>query len=808
MPTPDNATTRTRDRIFAILGHLVRRNDPAERKVDVETNKSLYDENELAMLRPAGQAGQQTSSRQFNNLKQHLQSTSDNVAKMIEENESFASMLPEADKARAIYVPSILSPTDMYGHNLTVSFDGITLETNLENTLCDIISKLINEDLELGTNLQPWIGDALFKKGATPVMVVPRALITQLASDKEGEEGTLSIQQGDVADNTDLQVGTESLDITPAFLKEEGGAGVVSVGVEHMAAFMDLHEDVIKEKAGSDDLSGTMNKLMLTMKGDLDISLDIGRIKGSTEAVQDAVEKFEAKTAGKLCKLGTSSMIAISADSAVTKEVDEPVIMRLPTSSVIPVTVPGSPEARLGYFVVIDSTGNPLNADIPSKTEAAISKSEFMTVFREDRNVMIDNMAAEKRSEVASDVFDILINHVLDQSLQGINEASYNIINNRNLSLAIFSKMLRKKKVSFIFVPTTHMAYYAFDYREDGTGKTLLEDASTLISLRTACIVAKVVSVMDNARDNRRIEYSIPDASSANVEQMNALLERMYVDKHMFKPSHNTSNIFRDLVKNSVSVAPKELEGLRDFSVTTETTNPNLSSVDDSLEEMLTRMITLFLRVPAGAIDDVHEKDFSRSVATTNLLFSNDVRLAQKITCRETAIIMRAYILNSAKTMTAIDKAVTDTTSFKLEDGVTKLDLIRHIISKMKLSLPSPNVSPDKARLNEISENLRTLDEVIEALWPETLIINGDDEAIKSLNAFKQMIKHYRVRDLVANSGDVNLASIPGLEEMNPEELRKLNQVMLNIAAMSKRMQEALKAADEAGDSGGGGSRW
>lgn len=817
MENPNNVALKDRKRLFAILNHFIKREDPADRTVEISAKHAMYDANELAVLRTKDLRNGRSTSDQFSNLKGKLQETSDNISCKIATSAEFAAMLPEADKARAIYIPSILSPTDMYGHNLTVTLDGCGIEENASSGICEILSELANTTLDLGTKLQPWLGDALFKRGATPVMVIPRALTRGMLSDidsKSDEEIPINVRDHDgVVDNSDLTKGVEdlnvaigeSLDITPAFMQGDGGT--LNFATESIADFMDSNVGALKEELGTEIIPERLSKLMETLKGTIDVSMDISKVRGAEESVKESVKAFESKAAGRFSKVGDGVALIINSDSMVAQENDEPTVMRLPTSSVIPITIPGSPESRLGFFVVVDKTGNPLNADITSTTEAVISQSEFMTMFREDNSVMVNNLGAEKQSEVASDMFDILINHVLDSSLQSVNESSYNIVNNRELSVAIFSKALRKQKVSFIFVPTTHMAYYAFDYREDGTGKSLLEDASTLISLRTSVIVAKVVSIMDNARDDRRIEYSIPDASSTNVEQMNELLKRMYIDKHTIKPGHDTSTIFRDITSNSISVTPKELDGLKDFTITKEVTQGNLSQVDDRLEEMLTRLITLFLRVPAGAIDDVHEKDFSRSVATSNLLFSNDIRLAQAITCRETAIILKAAALNSDSVVSKIAKILNDSTTLNVPAGTNQMDIVRYIINSLVVSLPAPNVSPDRARLNEVSENIRVLDEVIDALWPDELLIVDDDKAKNALMAYKKMIKHTQVKEMVANSGDKNLSTIPGLDDISPEVLRELNQVMLNISSMATRMKSALQAEDKDADSGGG-SRW
>lgn len=812
-----NSAIRNRRRLFSVLGLFPKAQDPADRTLDIESRKSLYAANELAALHASTKGDK---DRKHGNLQQHLSGTSEKISKMIGKTESFNSMLPEADKARAIYIPSIMSPTDMYGNSFTISLEGCTFPDEVQNSINELFADMVNSDLELGNKVPTWIGDAMFKKGATAVMVVPKQLNRELSSDVELDANLDGNSDVEVDDNDGkagvqgkLSAGTENYDITPEFLNISSTANDIDFSLEAMSGVFHKHEEIAIEKDSGNKIHNVLNELTQSLRGEITVSMDISKIRGATEAAQENVKAFEERSAGRISKVSSSKSLIISGNSIAVEDGDFPLVVRLPTSSVIPVTVPGSPESRLGYFVVNDSSGNPINADITGKSEASMSQSLFMKTFTSNNSgMLINNAAAEKRSEVASDLFDIIIEQVLGNSLNKVagdetkSAVEYNIVNNRDLGVAIFNRILRKEKISFIFVPTTHMAYYAFEYREDGTGKTLLEDASTLIALRTSCIIAKVVSVMDSARDNRRIEYSLADADGTNLEQINEMLSRMYREKHKPNLSHNTDNILETIIDNSMTIAPKQFEGLEDFSITTETTNANLSSVDDSLEEMLTRMITLYLRVPAGAIDDVHEKDFSRSVATSNILFSNDVRLAQQITCRETTTIAKAVAINSSTVVKKLRKILKDATSLQLPDGVTEEDLVRYVINSMQVSLPAPNVSPDRTRLSEISENIRTISDVIDGMWAEELLVVDDDSTRRSLLAYKQFLKHVRIRELVANAGDANLAAIPGMDDMDPDLIRKLNQVMVNIGQMGVRMKEAMVVSPDA--SGGGGSRW
>lgn len=805
--TTNKAVTLAKSRLSTLFNYFKPPNIENNDVSKYETTTMMTDDERLIL---------QSSSRSYsqadgvNALSSSMQQVSDDISRHICENKSYMSMLPEADKAKSILIPSILSPTDMYGHNISVSINTPTVvdeEVKLEIT--NIISAYINEELNIGDKLSLWIGDALFEKGATPVMVVPRKLISVLAKEESDK-----LKETDAEAYGKCRIGSEGVgtslddikldgsfsknsDITPDF-------GKIEFAIEDLAELIDTNT-VSKTTSVK-----KMSSVMKTVSDQISVSLDYTKITNSTESAKIINKNVADRIGGHKVKLGGNNMLSIDGGHMSSDGDADGIVLRLPTSSVFPIIIPGSPEAKLGYVVAIDSSGNPLDSDVVSATETSLSTASFMThINTTSNNLLVSNIAAEEKSANASRIFELVIKNILGSSLSEIGLSKGTVSNQKELAACVFGKVLRKQQISFIFVPPSNMAYFAYQFRADGTGKTLLEDASTLVSLRTACIVAKVVSLMSNATDQHHIEYTIPDASATNVKQMNSIIHDAYVDKNMFVPSHDPIGIYRDIVRRSVQISPKEMNGIKDFSINTETTQRSLSNVDNELEEMFGKMITQFLHVPASAIDDTHEKEFSRSVATSNILFSNSVRVFQGKTCTELDVLIKSATKNSSKVVREVANVLVASEHGKVGDGSHNTnDIVWEVLDSIKTSLPKPNVSPDKARLSEISEQIRTIGEIVDSMWPEELIVSEEDRELRTaLTAIKAMLKQSKVRELINNCGDSSLTNIPELGEIDFNDIRKVNQVVVNLKAMLDRMKDGMKpTGDEEASSGG--SRW
>lgn len=797
-----------RNRLNTLFGIFPTKTDTKKLNIP-DQHAAVLTSNELVALRSLGS---NNGIAKLENMRSAMQQTSDSISEIIATNDSYQDMLPEAGKAENILVTSILSPIDMYGHKLSVAVDpDIVTSESARADIQDLLTRYVNTNLSLGEKLKVWIGDALFRKGAVPVMVIPRHTITMLLDKIEDET---AVTKGDRVQLNDLSVGVEALstehtsklDITPSF------AGI-SIGQE---AIMDTLENelvattkISKTVTPGATVEKVLSKLTASLDGQLSITLDASKIKSSTEAVKDATKKISDKLSSAahgviLRKVGRDNTLVLAQPTSMEELDGEPIVTRLPTSSVFPVSVPGSPEDKLGYFVILDKYGYPLDGDSVGNTCADVSTSNFVEVYSSYGNTKVSNTKAERSAEKSAHIFDIVLNNVLGSATDEIGIDTFTIAEYNAMSRLVFSKIMRKEKVSMIFIPVNNLAYLAYQFREDGTGKTLMENVSTLVALRTSTLVAKVAATLTNATDISKIKYSMPNASISNVEQMNKAISKTFVRQYGLMPSADAMGMMMDIRNKSVRVVPTELQELKNFSFDTETSQRRMSKVDSELEDMFTKMIVQQFRVPLAAIDEAQERDFSRSVATSNILFSNEVRGMQTITCTEMVKLVRTAAGSSKDIVTKILEIVKGTEG--KSDVANPYEIVQTILANVTIALPAPNISPDKARLSEISDQIQTIESIVDAMWRDELIVDEDNRELRgTMNALRALIKQQLIKDLVDASGSSSLTGIPTLQSMDTSGLVKTNQIVKNVHALLLKMKDAF---DKPADDSGGGSNW
>ncbi len=798
---PINSLSMTRKRLDAVLGvfNLVRKkkDDPKE-----SVQVSILTDNELVSLRRSVSPNVHGSLAA---LRNKIRTTTDKISEIVTKNETYMDMLPEADKAADIIVTSTMSPIDMYGNKLTVVVDTKLVPDELtRNALQTMLIEYVNTTLGIGEKLRIWIRLAMFKLGAVSALVVPRGVLTIMVDSQVDADGNTvaatkdGVTTGleDFSDNT-----ATALDITP-------NLSGIDVSFEALSELQgdEYHIDKIKATKQS-GVAGIVQDLTKSLEGCLGISLDISKIRTASEALRASkkkiLEKTEVAGLGTLVKqVGQTKTLVIPNADPSEKLEGEPIITRLPTSSVFPVIIPGSPEEKLGYFIVIDKYGNPLNADIADTPCSTASTSSFVEVYSNQVSAGTINVRGEAQAESASRIFDVVLQNILSSSAGEFDMSNFSVSNYSAMSRLVFSRVLKKEKINLIFVPAESLMYLAYDFRDDGTGKTVTESVSTLAALRTTTLVAKVVSILTNATDITKIGYSMPNASMSNVEQMNSALTKTFVNQYGISPSPNAMDVMNNIYSTSVRVAPTELEELKNFTIDKETSQRRMSRMDTELEEMLTKMLVQKFGVPMAAIDEMHERDFSRSVATTNIMFSNKIRDIQSVTCNEVNKLVRVALRSSKSTVDAIIDILHKSPTKPTGEGV--YSLVTSILDTVVVTLPAPNVSPDTARLTAISDQINNVETIVNALWDENIIVNEEDRQLRGTHlAMRTMIKQQLIRDIVDASGSISLANIPSMTDFDPTKLLKSNQTVANFKELLTKMSEAFKNADA--DSGGGG---
>lgn len=795
MPDKDpSAVIRTRKRLFSLFN--IRTSNTREEKQSMLTKikePGSFSDTEINLLKKMNRRS--NGNHQTNTMdavKQDLFGVSANVSTHSKENKEFQVMVPEINKARSILIPSILSPSDMYGELLQLGLNCPQLDTTIVDSITTLLSSVFNEKLHLGSKLGDWLGVALFDEGATPVLVVPRSIVTVLAGTDKGEMIPSTEAIGLPLDN--VKVGIES--ITDCVVEDTLFKTLEITTEDIKPLFADLEKPSIsteKVKKLSDSIADSLNNSVT-------VSLDYRKVKSLDEKIKEANKVATDKTASLVSKIGDTRVLNLG-DIGLPSDNDEPLLQALPSESVIPVHVPGSPESHIGYFILLDGSGNPVSR--PTEPISDDQGSCGPMISNVNSLMGKNSMSSQGKLDTLSTIFELSLRKTLNQTITGLGIDSGTLPDNSNIYSCIFHRAMNKEKVDMVYVPTSLMSYYAFDYRDDGTGKALLEDASFLIRMRTSFLVAKVIASLDNATDKHTISFSMEGQKGSNLEQIMGMIKDAYVSKNMFSMDHNPMTVMKDIVSRSIRVVPTDMEGVHDLQLNHEVSQGQKSVPDEDVPEMLTDLIVTSTGVPAAALNALGEDEYSRSVATTNILYSNTIRTYQNTTCDITETIVKAYSKNSHSIISGITDILTNSELKISSEHVN--EYLAYIINNITVNLPKPNIAPDKSRYEELDNVVSALESTMEKLIPDDIIVSEQDGSKDMVAAIRADLLRKQVRVAMENLGATGLMDVNALTDIDFRSILGINRECDNYSTAIKTMNSVTNPEAE-GDSGG--SSW
>lgn len=827
----NKVVVRTRDRLLSLLGiksASTRDAMPVKQLDDsITTYSGTFSEQELTKL--PGMAAKIPQGTNINTVESYLNGSMEESRARIKETKAFKAMTPELKKARTVLVPSIMSPNDVQSDHIGVSVSIPELSDDVNKKLTKLLNDHFNDDVKLGIKITEWIGDALFETGATPVMILPKNSITMLseATDLENE----LLEKGEV-----LTVGVESLldskkdPVFEAFENLVVDVESSKVSTKSKAIYQELVDDAtialelfsheiglsknekFDSRAIATETIKNVGDLIGKYKNGLSFSTDYRSIIAPSKKAKKASEKLFERIQTSLYGGRTNRLFILDGNSDVA-EGDHPTLIELSTECVVPVTVPGSKSSHIGYFVMLDQWGNPIRSEFQNISSCSNTEMQAGARIIHQSSLVDGKLTDSQKFEAASLIFGITIRKMLENKLNNNDIDGITVQQHQAISTTLFQRLLKGQRVKVVFVPANLMAYYAFAYRDDGTGKSLLEDSSFLLSLRNTLMIANVMAAIKNSTDFKRIEFDVGE-SATNVEQLMGLIESIYVNKRMLRFDHNPMSAVRDLIQRSISIVPKGLAGMGNLEVTTENVTGNTAQPDTEMLDMLTELIITDTGVPHSVMNALGENEFSRSIATTNLFFSNELRAKQRIVCDISGGLVRQYTMLSKSLVDAIAKIINNARdvkkSKKKNEGATNgttadesaAALIRKVINHIEVTLPTPAIAVDKAQYEELRAQIELIESLLEKLYDPELIVSEDQVAKDTMVAVRALMRQSLLRDAILKVGAQGSIIIPTFDDIDTNELRLTNQRILNVSKNLHRMHKSLTSANEEEDSG------
>ena len=791
----------------------------------------------------------------------YLNPTSNNVGKRARSIEQLSALAPEINQASIILPSSIMSPNDMQDGAFTFVFNGVDALDNdpdLSNAVQNLYSDYFNNVLKLGTLTYDWLREALYRSGAKAVLLVPSSIhsaIKNRSKEDIARDYVAGFEDFNTYCNTlnrdddylysGMHVGWkdifdgEKLDDVIMQTSSAMESLVTGIPDEYRSPYNRSARTIAKQEYDAAMEAMIVNMRTRLEEGDLIkisenpeiVRFNLARVANAAKRTDTALDR--KYNANDRANLPIENIISLDTFDAGTISDDcKCAMLDIPTEAVIPIHVPGVPNQHLGYFIIIDENGQPLTyredtgninnfiGGTPIDTNTAES---FAAMFGTSSDVYRINT----QTNVAS-AQNVIFNHFLDRYVKS---RLKNLIPGDELELSqfnaiattMFYRMLKNKKTTLVYAPPRLLHYLAFDYRPDGTGKPKPEDISFILSLRTTLLMANVIGSVNDAVDHKRIEFDVGEAaSSKNVEQIMETIRSMYISRSQLAGSLDPGEILNNMSTNAVTIVPKNIQGLQNFSVDVSNTNSQSAKVDNDTIEFLTSALIQVLEVPPSALNQLAEAEFSRSIATNNLFFAKRISTYQEVTNKFITDLIRAYTRFDSKFKKSLIYTVQNNGKSRVRDKVPKevaklaknnpnkrstIDQMIHaIMNGVETQLPKTNIVVDKAQFEEIRNYISNIDELSSRIFDNELVPQDNQKASDGMNAMRAYFKRKCLLDMIGRVGAFSMAEVPDGDDIDAQDHIDLVQQATNYGAAVSAYSEVInRAQEESSDTMGGG---
>ena len=793
------------------------------------------------------------------------------IGEVIKDATRFKELGPEIKDAADITVSSILAPNDLQQAKPRLGFaddKSVFFSEDEMNNIIQFLENFYLNEFKLGKKLRDWINEALFVSGAKAVLVLPERVLNSLYNEgpSQGSEMMHNFNKTFINTKIPEKLDTKSLlDSTVIsnqifggmegynkqlnkFIDEDLRIGAENLVPKVLSTLVENKVDLTKIK--SEELSAGVEDAVINfataLKNGQGIHISenpeiirVGRMSQDTakrNLVNRYVDGVNTNQGSDTSKMFFVSLLDHMYGKDQKPSITHPLVMELPTEAVIPVCIPGSKEEHIGYFILIDEYGYPLESekcllcDSNCTNDGAARAYRTMFGAAADQTQMtnfsqtlvssgMNGMRTfDPRKSALSSVFDFVLDSLLKNKLKNMGLGNVELGQFNAISACMLRRFFEKKETCLVFVPKDYMMYLAYDYRNDGTGNSILEGIKILLSIRATLLVAGMMSAANAAIPHKRIDVTFDENDTEWENTLQTVME-MAILKSNGGLYLAYADIMAAIADQHLTISPKNIHGIEGMNIErSETTNSSIR-VDDSLLDTLTKMIIGALGVPPQALSQASgQEEFAISILTKNIFWANKISIQQDITEYHVSDFLRSHLKNDpilikglieifkgaklqdikdiqiltdeskkiADTTSGLAKAIeTGTININEDDDQNILLKLKYVTDNLIMQLPTPTISADKAKYEEAKLVMDLFNSHVDQILNRDLI-GKDSDIADMFGVFVAMFKSDAAKKIMEELGMDNIFNLPDMTDfaMNrAPEYRKFYQILRNSNA-------------------------
>lgn len=639
----------------------------------------------------------------------------------IRNNESILEILPDLELCITIVTAAMLDPNGMVDNNLLYSLPEIKIPSDIRSSIVDMIKKYIDTNYNLSDKLKDIIREAYFTKGAYIEAIIPEASLDRLInkSSQYRGMGTFNYESNDP---DDMSIFLRNVKYDSGFLKtpssftintesmidQYGVATYLEDENEKHSINAEARESFTKFSKVSNNqriITITEQDIGLEITDDIDI-LRLSDIETRNKVKQAKLnmESYkEPDTYNYLNILFRSNVsdapseveFTLTDEENLRDSVSKPLIMKLPPESVIPIYAKNNPEKHVGYFVLLDQYGNPLDVLNDNSQDLCgmignsnDPKTNIVMKARHGLYGALKNVPEVNNIEL---LYGDIVDHMIKSRLRNEDfEGLVDIRESADIYRVMLNRALAAKQTKLLYVPMELIQYYAFEFRDNGTGLSQIEKSAILASMAGMLLFANVKSSIQGSTPITDLTLTLDEDDPNPMSTAHKIKSELIKSNNIAFPLGLSTPVqLQDWVINQgyrISVKSPYIPNMEIDKSTN--FNAKGDAIDSSGEtyQKIVGMIMKSLGIPPEIIENGMKEEFAAGIIMKNKLLAKRIILLQQ----KLSILLTDHVR----------KYITS-------DKILK-DKIASIIIKNKKQIKDflkPNKKKDSAAENELIED-------------------------------------------------------------------------------------------------------
>ncbi len=752
--------------------------------------------------------------------------------------ENVFEMLPDLEFVASVVVSSILSTKDLITTTLDFDITDTFMTIERRNRCLKVIREYFTTDFKLSEMMYDIVYDMLFKRGSYALAVIPESSVDQIINSSRGAKVSLeSLREIDDAIKTSVGVfgNKPSSDKGLGFTLESLYSQVDDVKSNEPVLINDGFEDIklidntnslkmpkIRQTIISQHINKAYNVNVDFDSFDTDV---IAPVANNVDAVKVATEtvyggKITASMDRNVYKdpLYTAKAIVEvpRAENTTRASVGQPLTMHIPSESVIPIHVPGDMKIHVGYIVLLDNLGNPINKEDLINSNIAwswITGSATSNIISDAaRGLGMGNQSdMEKRqeqwtvSQLTNSYADIVESKLLNAINNGIYGNSVSMTRPQEVYRIMMARSLAKMNTQMLFIPSEQMTYFAIDYNKYGIGRSLVDKSAVLTMLRSVLHFATMQGSVLNASRNMEVDVTLDPndrEGDKTIEDVQYRVQQSYNARIPY--TGTTDDMMAYMANAGISYNVEGNEYTPSTKVNVSERAPDYKIPDQDTNDLVNKQLYRALWADPDLIINPGEIEFASQVVSKNLLNTQRIVKAQER--------INPLVTNVSKQIMISDGTLLKRLADTIREDFTEEEMrikglcgkhINEVLGGLEVTLPPPDVSLLGSQYEQYEKYRDSLESAIQA-WVD------ENSSMSEVSEMAEKIKRYLLRQWQRRYG-----MLPEIDELfngdtpRPEIIAAIadDEVTVNetLIMMSKRISSRLETiAKSQGVDGGG----